>query len=508
MSDSHFFNKETLVEILLASVDKTLGEVDSSDVFSVAIDKPKITGIAGSVVEQSVLGFPADNEQRPDLDVDGVLVELKTTGMKRKLTNRTETFVAKEPASITAVSIGTIEDENFDDSAFWHKIAKMLFVFYEYESHMTVPAYYYRNFHLRGFSFFEFEGDDLEIIKSDWQKIHDFLSDIRDNCTDEQARERYPDLSTVINKETVYLDTAPKYPHSPRFRLRKRVVDLIIQDAFDGTRFRHTAPDLYALPDHYIGYADVIDKCRELTRFYRGMTIAQLISFFSIESKPDSKDIAEKIIVSMFGGGHHKISKIDMFVRFGIIAKSITLSRTGSRTEDTKLTGVSFNDLSEPFVIDAETGEPREKVFEDSELYYYLNDHKFLFIVFQEPSTEAPLADNTFVGFKLLDLSYDELMHEAERCWTKARWLIQNDKLRICPILDKNGNQRYTPKTHLPMAAPNLPKSADFDVFFRGTGSDAAHKQIINGLEMYRQDYWVKGAALIDKLNTEEIIPV
>ena len=101
MSDSHFFHKEDLENILNGCVNKTLGEVDSNNVFEKTKIHPKITGIAGQVIEQSVLGYPPDTRQEPDLDVDGVKTELKTTGIRYKK-NKNE-FVAKEPMSITAV---------------------------------------------------------------------------------------------------------------------------------------------------------------------------------------------------------------------------------------------------------------------------------------------------------------------------------------------------------------------------------------------------------------------
>lgn len=38
-------------------VNKTLGQVDVNNVFARTITHPKITGIAGDVVEQSILGY-------------------------------------------------------------------------------------------------------------------------------------------------------------------------------------------------------------------------------------------------------------------------------------------------------------------------------------------------------------------------------------------------------------------------------------------------------------------
>jgi hypothetical protein len=506
MSASHFFHKADLVSILNKTVDKTLGEVDTNRVFDKTIANPKITGIAGDVIEQSVLGYPADQDQRPDLDIDGILTELKTTGMRQKNESGRMVYEAKEPASITAVSIPTIAKETFVDSKFWHKAENILFVFYEYESGKAVPAAEYADFHLRGYSFHQFNPDDIEILRRDWQMIHDFIEDIQARYGEEDAKKEYPNLSTLINKKTTYLDTAPKYPHPPRFRLRKRVVTAIIREKFDGEYFEK-------LPDRYLGQSDVERKCTELLHLYLGRSMTEILRLLGVSvaegKKADSKQYAEQVIVRMFGGQPKKISKIEMFQKFGYVGKAITVSASGARTEDTKLFSVDFDELTDEWIED-ENGEFREKTFEDSELYHYLTDNKLLCAVFRENQPtedgEIILGENMFVGFKILDLSDDKIVAEAKKTWDETRALIKNKQLRYVMCLDKDGNQRYTPKTGLPMGAPNLPKSKDHLFFFRGTGQDATDKININGIDMYRQDYWIKGTYIANMLKEIPII--
>lgn len=506
MDGSHFFKRDELEAILFAVKDKTLGEVDKNHVFDKSKTNPKVTGIAGDVIEQSVLGYPADQAQRPDLDVDGVPTELKTTGMRRKKDGAEYVYEAKEPASITAVSINTIADEVFPTSNFWHKAEHMLFVFYQYEAPKTVPAAGYADFHIRGFRFHEFSEDDRAIIQRDWQLIHDFIADIQARYSEEDAKKEYPNLSTIINKQTTYLDTAPKYPHPPRFRLRKRVITVIIQQSFNGERFEK-------LPDRYLGASDVEKKCTELTKHFFNFSMADILAHFGVNVDPAektaAKQYAEQVIVRMFGGTAKKISKIEMFRKLGYIGKAVTISARETRTEDAKLFSVDFDELTEEWIED-ENGTLREKLFEDSELYQYLHDNKLLCVVFQEnhPSDDGKiiLGDNRFLGFKIIDLSDDEIMNGARRTWEEARALIRNGGLKFIPCLNKNGDQRFGPKTGIPMGAPNLPKSGDHLIFFRGTGQDARDKVVINGITMLRQDYWIKGTFLVEKLRSAPFI--
>ena len=75
------FTREKIEELLSDAIGKTLLEVDASGQFASHAGHTKVTGIAGDVIEVSVLGCQKDCKQEPDIVVDGVRVELKTTGM-------------------------------------------------------------------------------------------------------------------------------------------------------------------------------------------------------------------------------------------------------------------------------------------------------------------------------------------------------------------------------------------------------------------------------------------
>lgn len=100
--------------------------------------------------------------------------------------------------------------------------------------------------------------------------------------SEDDAKRLYPDLSTVINRQTTYLDTAPKYPNPPRFRLRKRVVTSIIREKFDGEVFEK-------LPDRYLGQTDVERKCTELLHMYLGWSMADMLEHFGVAVNRSAK---------------------------------------------------------------------------------------------------------------------------------------------------------------------------------------------------------------------------
>lgn len=484
----HFFHREELERRLDGTLNRTLGQVDGSHVFRKTIGNPKVTGIAGDVIEQSVLGFPADNMQRPDLNVDGVDTELKTTGIR--LSKREEGgYEAKEPMSITAVSPERIVEEEFGTSSFWHKLEHMLLVYYHYDSRKTVKAAEYADFYIRGYEFHEFSGADKEILKNDWEMVRDFIKGLQD--TYERPQEQYPRLSSELRDKLAYIDTAPKWPNPPRFRLKRQVVTDIVRN--------HFGDKLEQLPGRYSGFGDVDRKCRSIARQDAGKTVAQLIRQYHITVRDVdkvSKSINEAIIVKMFGGNARKMNRIELFTRFGMIGKSVTMTMEGNRTEDTKLFPIDFDEWTD-----------REISFEDSGLFDYFANHQFLCMLFEEPSLKAPLCENRFIGFKRLSFSEEFIQREVRKIWEEVRSLVWEGRLVETQELDRNGNPRINPKSGTVMTSLNFPKSKDHIIFIRGGGIDASVKpEEVNGIRMYRQYVWIKGSYIVRMLSQSEIL--
>ncbi len=481
----HFFHKEELKQILDGALNKTLGEVDKNNVFDRTITNPKITGIAGDVIEQSLLGLPPDNLQRPDLDIDGVDTELKTTGIRlsKKEANKYE---AKEPMSITGVSPDKIVLEKFETSNFWHKLEHTLLVYYHYAANKTVKAAEYADFYIRGYEFHEFNDEDKERLRNDWEIVRDFILELQN--TYENPKEEYPRISSELRSKLVYIDTAPKWPNSPRFRLKRQVVTNIVQN--------HFGDKLEQLPGRYNGFKDIDFKCHCIAEQDAGKTVEQLIQQYDIVANTVSKSINEAIIVRMFGGQSKKMNKIELFNRFGIIGKSITMTEEGNRTEDTKLFSIDFEEWTDENIE-----------FEKSRLYDYFANYQFLCMMFEEPSLDAPLSENKFIGFKRLSFADEFIQEEVRKIWGEVRRLIWENRLLETQEVDKQGKVRINLKSGTAKTSLNFPKAKDNIVFVRGSGIDASVKtEEVNGIKMYKQYVWIKGSYIVNELNQLEIL--
>lgn len=479
----HEFTRSQLERVLGEAVGKRLREIDTAGVLS---GKAGNKGVPGAVVEQSVLGYPADNKARPDLLVDGTEVELKTTGVLHAPKNEGG-FKAKEPVSVTAVRPGAIVDEEFETSRFWHKCAHLLFVYYLYADRNATPKRpeTYAEFTIEGYQFVDVAGEDRKAVEHDWTVVRDFVRRLHEEYG-QDAPEHYGRISSDLNRYQLgVLDTAPKYPNPPRFRLKRRFVDTFVQRCF-GQR-------LEQLPEDFATFAEFDAQCHELTQRYRGWTIGRLMDHFAVPlGRGISKQTTERIAIRMFGGVSGSMKDIELFQRFSINPKTITLTATGARTEDMKLDSIDFDELQDP-----------DTDFDDSAFRACFSETQLLAIMFEEPDRGAPRSEHVFQGFKRYMFPDEFIQTDVRRVWDRMRWLIETHELRIVPRRLKDGSLKRSTKTGEVAEAPNWPKSADGDVFVRGTGGDSSPKYksvVVNGLHMYPQNLWIRGAYLAEQL--------
>lgn len=486
------FIRKPLEKHLESCDGKTLGELDVANVFATTIGVPKKTGIAGDVIERSILGLPRNPKQEPDIVVDGVKYEVKTTGVRHSKQNRGE-LEAKEPMSITAVSPHAITAEDYDTSAFWHKVEHLLLFYYLYDSPVKVTASDYAKFPLISHQFHEyseFTREEQETLESDWLQIRNFIRYLQQTFP-EDYESQYPRLSHDLRKTLMLLDTAPKWPNRPRFRFKRSFVTSILQ--------RHLAKKRgikERLPTHYVKMLDIHDKCESLVLKYRGKTVQWLCEHFGIKASRELKSIAEPIIVRMFGGKHSKMRDIELFSKIGLIGKSIVLTESGTRTEDTKFFTIDFDEFKDESIT-----------FEESQFYEYFSAHKVLMVVFKEPSPEASLLENRFVGFALLTFPEEFIQTKVRPVWERIRDLIRNNELCDVPVIDNKKGQQIVNKNGNLRTAPNFPKSSEGVVFVRGTGKDSNDKrECVNGVKMYYQQVWIKGSCMAELVENEFLI--
>ena len=478
---SRIFTRQQVDNLLTATIGKTLLQVDNAKLFEHHEGRDKVKGIAGDIIEESVLGCKKDSKQEPDILVDGVLTEIKTTGMvKPKKKESPYLFECKEPVSVTSVSIDKIVHEQFETSNFWHKLAHLLWVYYWYNSAETVKLEGYKQFPILGFQFYQFSDENKLLLRQDWLLVRDFLIVIqRDYRTESERAEQYPRLSHELRGQLMLIDTAPKYPNPPRFRLKRSFATQIANEYFTGKKYDH-------LPQKITKYADIDAKCQQMTVQFQGKTFNEIAETLGIKFNRDVKNFAEQVVTHMFGSKAKKLNDIEDFAKIGIIAKSVPLRPTGAGKEDMKL-----------FLPDLVSW-TKEDSFEDSVIYDYFAGHHFLFIIYQHTSDGV-----VFKGFKRIFFSEDFIQQSVRKVWEQVRNLIINRTLQLVREYDKNGEPIMN-VTGSYREAPNFPKASENDVFVRGGASTSEDKHktlVINGLKMMPQSIWLNRHTVLKLIN-------
>jgi len=509
VSDDRKFTSEFVYNLLESVKNKTLGEVDKSDQFARTVNNNKITGIAGDVIEQSVFGYKRDSKQECDIEIDGVLTELKTTGVRvpkselrlarGKVGHEYNVHLsAKEGISITNVTFEPTIQTDFPTSHFCAKTERLLIVFYEYQSYDVVPASLYANFPIVDYCYNTFSDEEKAKLQNDWEIVSDYLQGIYNKFQDEEERNQHlVGFTHLLRPYLLLIELVPGFKKTatgsyqkPRYRLKRTFVDYIVRGHFNKSRIDSEI----VLKQSFSSFAQLDARCHYLSDKYRGKTIVELKTIFGIEIA--SKDIASKCVIRMFDAECNRLNQISDFNKAGIIAKTITITPQGGRTEDMKLKHIDFEEWSN-----------RDVDFEESEVYDYFCEHSFLCSVFCEYETNN-LSRTIFEGFKRFSFDDDFIENEVKRTWNDSRRLIHHNELIWEYSYDQNGNKRMNGSGAY-IGAPNFPKSSEYKVFFRGgadVSTEASRTECVNGIRMLPQFFWLKGSYIAEKLSNLQYI--
>lgn len=506
ISEDRKYSKEYVYNLLESIKGKTLGEVDKHHEFARTEKSSKITGIAGMVIEQSVFEYTKDSNQECDIEIDGVLTELKTTGVripksdlhkvKGKVGDKYNQYLgAKEGISITGVTLEPTIQLDFNTSHFWEKSERLLIIFYEYKSYETVPAAEYANFQIVDYCYNSFSKEEKEMLRNDWEIVRDYLKKFYQHYPNPTERNyNLIGFTHKLRPNLLLIELVPSFQQRangsyqrPRYRLKRTFVDYIVRGHFNKTRAEHEIK----LKESFSSFAQLDMRCHLLTEKYGGMTFNQLKNSLEIESSTARKDFAASCILKMFDADCKKLNDISDFKKVGIIAKTVILKPNGKCTESMKLTHIDFEEWAD-----------RDTEFEDSDIYTYFCEHSFLCPIFIEKEKDCP-GKTTFEGFKRFAFDENFIEKEVKRTWEDSRRLIHRNELVWEYKLDKNGH-KIENNSGTYQGAPNFPKEVNYKVFFRGGQSDSSDKgrsECVNGIYMLPQFIWLGKTYIANKLN-------
>ncbi|MCL1891255.1 MAG: restriction endonuclease [Coriobacteriia bacterium] len=412
----------------------------------------------GEAVEYYFFGYTPNSRNEPDFaEAD---LELKVTPLK---VNSSGKLIPKERLVITMINYMEVIHEKFESSTLLHKVKKILLMHYLHDSEANPFDYEFKIIHL-----WEVPKEDYPTIKADWQIIVD---KVRQGLAHE-----------LSGSDTDYLEACTKssdsskrrkqpcspIPAKPRaFALKASYVSTIVNKALDAQPItRDSSQSGFSL--------EQLVKAKIAP--FVGATDREISERLGVEYGAGNKNLWIKLTYCMLGIRNNRASE---FMKANVTVRAIRQETDGSITESMSLTPFEFNEL----VCEE---------WENSSLCSYLEETRFLFVVFAFDGSDYRLKGCTFWNMpaKLLDSSV-KAGWEAIRAATIAG-------IKFTSSTDRNGKVLY--ENSLPKKADNpvihIRPHAKLSAYRFADGREVGNVQrdaseLPDGQWMTKQSFWL-----------------
>lgn len=437
-------------------------------------ENKKRKGGLGDLIEECYFHYKCNNDSRPDFPDAGV--ELKVTPYK---INKNKTLSAKERLIITMIDYFKVVEENFEDSHLWNKSQLILLIYYLYSKDIENRLDYKINYA----KLFTPPEEDLEIIKNDFKII---VNKIKAGKAHE-----------LSEGDTIYLGAATKSSSSSN-RRGQPFSDIPAKPrAFSfKTSYMTYVLNNFIVPNKAT-YEPIIKDASELKsntfeeiiinkiNSYAGKTDEELCKIFDKEYKNNKAQWID-LAYRMLG---IKSNKAEEFEKANITVKALRIESKDKIIESSPLPTFKFKELV-------------QETWEESKLFQYLDQQKFLFVVYKKDGDRYVLK-----GAQLWNIPYYDLNTTVREGWENIRNIIIAG-VKFTPKTDKNGKVIYS---------NNLPnKESNKVIHIRPHAQKSAYKfedgteignvlrdanELPDGRYMTKQSFWLNNTYILSQLN-------
>lgn len=347
-------------------------------------------GGLGELIEERFFHYQSNNSVEPDFEEAGV--ELKVTPYR---VNKNGSIKAKERLIITMIDYHKAVEEVFEKSHLWKKAKLILLVFYLYQEDIT-SRLDYRIDHVKLFTPPE---QDIKIIKRDFEYIVQKIKDGR-------AHE-------LSESDTLYLGAATKAATSADMKRQPFSNEMAKPRAFSFKNSYMT----YVLRNYIVSSKRAVESIisNEIVEsfedyvvnrinVYRGISIEELCKEFQIEFKNRPKSLEAMLVYRILGiKGNHAAE----FEKANIVIKTIRIEKTNKIRESMSFPTFKFQEIV-------------EEDWETSKICTYLNETRFLFVVykFDEQGTLR------LKGCQFWNIPYKDLHEEVRKVWAQTKKVL------------------------------------------------------------------------------------
>lgn len=437
-------------------------------------ENKKRKGGLGDLIEECYFHYKCNNDSRPDFPDAGV--ELKVTPYK---INKNKTLSAKERLIITMIDYFKIVEENFEDSHLWNKSQLILLIYYLYSKDIKNRLDYKINYA----KLFTPPQEDLEIIKNDFKIIVDKI--------------KAGKAHELSEGDTMYLGAATKsasssnrrgqpfsdIPAKPRaFSFKASYMTYVLNNFIvpNKTTYEPIIKDASELKFNTFEEI-IINKINS----YAGKTDEELCKIFNREYN-DNKAQWIDLAYRMLG---IKSNKAEEFEKANITVKALRIESKDKIVESSPLPTFKFKELV-------------EETWEKSKLFNYLDQQKFLFVVYKKDGDRYVLK-----GAQLWNIPYDDLNTTVREGWENIRNVII-DGVKFTPKTYKNGKIIYS--NNLPNKESNrvihIRPHAQKSAYRFEDGTEIGNisrdaNELPDGRYITNQSFWLNNTYVLSQLN-------
>lgn len=381
------------------------------------LDNPNNKGALGQIVEEGILGYPANSN--PDADISNLGIEIKVTGI---ISNKNGSLRAKERLTIDMLNYFSTASLSFEDSLMWKKAHRMLIVFYRYIEGMPVGEMPIIKAVLN-----EFDPVDVEIMKRDYEFIRRRIEEGKADQLSE-GDTLFLGACTAGTGELVPQPYSEQKAKQRKFCLKQTFLTQLVRKYVSNSEYEHV------LDIDEIKAATFEMSIQSQLQPYFGWKEAKIREHFSVKDDPNAKNRYERYLAAMLGV-KGKVSETDEFQKAGIQVKTIRVQENGRIKESMSFPYFEFMDI---FIQD----------WDDSDLKNMFLSTKYLFVVYQEKDGEL-----YFDRIKFWHMKESELDEVVRPVFEKLKAIISSGN--IVQSVFKNSAGKETRKTNFPGQTDN-----------------------------------------------------
>lgn len=397
----------------------TFKEIDINQRLSSSGNK----GNLGQIVEEGWFGIDVNSRHEKDFPLADI--ELKVIPYIEKDDG---TKSGKERLVVSMINYN--EEANiktFEESSFWKKANQILIMTYEHDYSKTKGDYYVDNAKI-----YKIPPEDLNIIKRDWQIIHDLIVDGRAHELSESITNYLGACTKGANSTILVTQPNSNILAKPRaYSLKGSYITYLIKNSlfvndeiFDLDLFENSESYQYSIDDRALS---IFNK-------YRDKTISELRLLFdySKKSKNINKVMVDRIITSEFPTLISELEKSNTIIKTVAIDNINDINVKESMSFPT----FKFSDII-------------ENTWEESTQREFFEDLKILFVIFEKDKDNPE--SNKLLKIFFYKLTEDDLK-EISNVYKRTRDILIEGNVLIKKPGSKIVNNRLPKVSENPVA--------------------------------------------------------